>query len=62
VADDHYVIITFHEFDINKSRHECFVDNLEIHDGYTEDSPFLGNIWARNFISLHFFRKNSRSY
>ena len=45
VPDDHYVIITFHEFDINKSYRPCFVDSVEIHDGYTEESPLLGNIF-----------------
>ena len=44
VPDNHYVIITFHEFDINKSYRPCFVDSVEIRDGYTEDSPLLGRV------------------
>ena len=43
VPHDHYVIITFHTFDMKKSRHG-FVGNVAIHDGYTKSSPLLAKL------------------
>ncbi|XP_028398054.1 tolloid-like protein 1 [Dendronephthya gigantea] len=52
VPDDHYIIITFHEFDINNaSRFACLRDSLAIHDGYTEYNPLLAKMCNGHYVN-----------
>ncbi|XP_046839729.1 cubilin-like [Xenia sp. Carnegie-2017] len=47
---DHFVTITFHEFDVERSSSFCAGHFLTIRDGYSEESPLLEKMCTPKFV------------